>query len=323
MDSTESVGYEVQSLFYQGAYQACAELVQQNTSGSTSESSKHLQLLYGARSHIALNRPSAALALLPSSSIDSPAAQSVRALATFVEAQLAEDASQAEDALVELNDLLDQAVVGDLDGQTIRVCVATAMARDDDPVGALEVLGMGSGTSREIECIALGVHILLSINRPDLAQREYAAARKWADDSLLIQLVEAHLGIYNGGRAAQQAYYVYDELAQNPTQAGKPSSVASLTGKAVARIVSGEYAEASTILTEALELDASSADTQANKVPIAYASTKTGQSEALQATLSQLRAVAPNHPLLRDLQEKEVLFAESMQAHKEAISAAS
>ena len=36
--------------------------------------------------------------------------------------------------------------------------------------------------------IALGVHILLSINRPDLAQKEYEAARKWADDSLLIQV---------------------------------------------------------------------------------------------------------------------------------------
>lgn len=36
--------------------------------------------------------------------------------------------------------------------------------------------------------IALGVHILLSINRPDIAQKEYAAARAWADDSLLIQV---------------------------------------------------------------------------------------------------------------------------------------
>lgn len=62
------------------------------------------------------------------------------------------------------------------------------------------------------------------------------------------------MGIYSGGREAQQAYYVYDELAQNPSEAGKPSSVPSLTGKAVARIVVGEFAEADTVLSEAAEL---------------------------------------------------------------------
>lgn len=102
--------------------------------------------------------------------------------------------------------------------------------------------------------IALGVHILLSIDRPDVAQKEFVAARTWADDSLLIQLIEAYLGIYSGGREAQQAYYVYDELAQNPSETGKLSSVPSLTGKAVARIVVGEFAEADAVLSEAAEL---------------------------------------------------------------------
>jgi coatomer protein complex subunit epsilon len=151
--------------------------------------------------------------------------------------------------------------------------------------------------------------------------------------------------VYNGGRAAQQAYYVYDELAQNPSQAGKSSSVASLTGKAVARMVSGEFTEASTILTEGSDLvsddideqercsaclpnrsypqDAANTEVLANRVPIAYSTSKSGHSDALQDSLSQLRAVAPNHPLLLDLQEKENLFAEALQAQKEAISASS
>jgi coatomer protein complex subunit epsilon len=151
MDSSDSKGYEIQSLFYQGAYQACVDLVQENTSGSPSEPSTQFRLLYGARSQIALNKPSAALALLPASAGESPAIQSVRALANFVDGQITKDTNQAEEALLELNELLDQAVVGDIEGQTIRVCVATAMARDDDPVGALEALGMGTATSREIE----------------------------------------------------------------------------------------------------------------------------------------------------------------------------
>jgi hypothetical protein len=155
MDSSDSVSYDIQSLFYQGAYQSCIEAVQQNTLGSPSDFATQLRLLYGARSQIALNKPSAALALLPSSSIDTPAAQAVRGLANFVNAQNAKETSQADGFLAELSELLDQAVLGDIFGQIIRVCVATAMARDDDPVGALEVLGMGTGSSREIEWCVL------------------------------------------------------------------------------------------------------------------------------------------------------------------------
>lgn len=151
MDSSETVLYNIQSLFYQGAYEACVEAVQQNATGSPSEPATQSLLLYGARSQIALNKPSAALTLLPESSVNTSAAQAVRGLAKFVEAQLEKNADKAVDALTELNELLDQAVIGDADGQTIKVCAATAMARDEDPVGALETLGMGSGSSREIE----------------------------------------------------------------------------------------------------------------------------------------------------------------------------
>lgn len=151
MDSSKSVTYTIQSLFYQGAYEGCIEAVQQNATGSPSDSATLMLLLYGARSQIALNKPSAALALLSESSIDTPAAQAVRGLANFVQAQLEKDVDKAGDALTELNELLDQVVVGDADGQTIKVCAATAMARDEDPVGALEALGMGTGSSREIE----------------------------------------------------------------------------------------------------------------------------------------------------------------------------
>ena len=151
MDSSDSTSYDIQSLFYQGAYEACIEAVQQNTSGSPSDTTTQLRLLYGARSHIALKKPAAALALLPPDSVKSPSADAVRALARCVDAQNAKDVSKADQCLAELNELLDQAVLGDVNGQTIRVCAATAMARDEDPVGALEALGMGSGSSREIE----------------------------------------------------------------------------------------------------------------------------------------------------------------------------
>ena len=43
--------------------------------------------------------------------------------------------------------------------------------------------------------MALIVHIYLSIARADLAKKEFEAAKKWADDSLLIQIIEATIGL--------------------------------------------------------------------------------------------------------------------------------
>ncbi len=62
------------------------------------------------------------------------------------------------------------------------------------------VLFFSGGVPRVIDSvyaisIALIAHIYLSISRPDLAKKEYEAARKWADDSLLIQIIEATIGL--------------------------------------------------------------------------------------------------------------------------------
>ena len=46
-----------------------------------------------------------------------------------------------------------------------------------------------------LNSVALIVHIYLSISRADLAKKEYEAAKKWADDSLLIQMIEATIGL--------------------------------------------------------------------------------------------------------------------------------
>lgn len=151
MESQDPITYEIQSLFYQGAYESCVDNVRQNSSGSPSDPLVETRLLYGARASIALNDTTAALALLPPASMTSAASNAVRSLASYVAAQNLGDSSKADDELAKLHDILDEAILGDASGQTIRVCVATAMARDNDPVGALEILGIGSATSKEIE----------------------------------------------------------------------------------------------------------------------------------------------------------------------------
>ena len=64
---------------------------------------------------------------------------------------------------------------------------------------------------------AVTVQIFLSIRRPDLARREYNRATKWAEDDLLLQHVEASIGLVTGkdGYGNPHSYFV--EQLNNPT----------------------------------------------------------------------------------------------------------
>jgi coatomer protein complex subunit epsilon len=46
-----------------------------------------------------------------------------------------------------------------------------------------------------VEAVALIVQIHLQQNRTDLAVKEVAAARRWAQDSLLVNLAESWVGL--------------------------------------------------------------------------------------------------------------------------------
>lgn len=298
--------FQVQALFYQGAYSACVDLALSSTSSSrSSDPSTVSTLLYAARSHLARSPsdPASALSLL-SSLGSSPEVASIQSLARFIQAHIQGNSDATSRELVTLTELLDHAVVGQQSGQTIRCAAATALFLDGDAEEALNTLGIGSGTSKEIECVALGVHILLSIHRLDLAEKEYLAARAWADDSLLIQLIEAWIGLAKGGRSTQQAFYVYDELAQNPSAVGTSAAVPSMVGKATALAANADFAGANKQLDEALKLDANNAEILANKATLAVYSGEGEEKEYLQ----QLKRVNAAHPLIKEYEGLETSF---------------
>jgi hypothetical protein len=96
----------------------------------------------------------------------------------------------------------------------VRVISGTAFACEGEIEEALESLGAGTGVenldayvpskstplhaalNRLCLCgsVALIVQIYLSINRVDLAKKEFDRARKWAEDDLLLQQIEASIG---------------------------------------------------------------------------------------------------------------------------------
>ena len=119
--------------------------------------------------------------------------------------------------------------------------------------------------------MALIVQIHLQQNRNDLALKEVTAARRWAQDSLLVNLAEswvclrlarglcsssssrsgANCRALQGGEKYQQAFYVFEELAQAPST----SSLRTLVSQAVAELHLGRTEEAQAALEQDLKKD--------------------------------------------------------------------
>lgn len=122
------------------------------------------------------------------------------------------------------------------------------------------------------------VQIHLEQNRTDLAVKEVQAARRWAQDSLLVNLAESWVGlrvvcwpisttkrglkISKGGEKYQQAFYVFEELAQAPST----TSLQSLISQAVTEIHLGRLDEAEAALQQALAKDPKNAEAISNSI---------------------------------------------------------
>lgn len=147
---------------------------------------------------------------------------------------------------------------------------------------------------RVICSIALIVQIHLQQNRTDLALKEVTAARKWAQDSLLVNIAESWVGLRvvrltlyqlfclqqdskmltfgfcKGGDKYQQAFYVYEEMAQTQST----SAAKSFIGQAVAELHLGRLPEAEAALQQAIEKDPQNTEAIANSIVLNVLSRK-------------------------------------------------
>lgn len=239
-----------------------------------------LDVCFAVRSHLALSPPRTTEARSLLSQHSSVLGNTTtKALTTFIETvdHVLSSAAVAEEedrdlgtqvsSLSESNEAVEE--YGDhYDGEKEQVeCLfATAQYLDQDPIGALETLQMGARTQKSLGSLALGIHLLLLVHRYDLAEKEYEAARSWADDSLLIQLIEAQLGVYKGGRNSQQAYYVFDEFASASTSSeeGKGARLAAMKlGRGIGLLKRGDFSRAEESLRETMTLLQQDSDAEA------------------------------------------------------------
>jgi coatomer subunit epsilon len=172
--------------------------------------------------------------------------------------------------------------------------------------------------------VAIAVHIYLSIHRPDLARKEFDRAKHWAEDDLLLQLIESTIGLVTGKDGYSDSQSFYTEQLANPSL----SSPHLLTARGVTRLLRGEAQEAKSDLEEAISQQGGHADaeTLAASVVAAGLGPKKGDADELWryvrseciflqfrysrviTFLSRLVSAYPEHPLVTAVNAKSSEF---------------
>ncbi|CCU76473.1 unnamed protein product [Blumeria hordei] len=220
------------------------------------------------------------------------------ALRAFIQVMKGDEA----EAVTTIQDL------GRVEGPAL-VLAALVMHRAGKSDAALDILGAHQG---DLEAVAITVQIHLQQNRTDLAIKEVAAARRWAQDSLLVNLAESWVGLRMGGKDYQKAFYVFEELAQAPSS----SSSQSLVSQAVTEIHLGRLEEAEAALQRVLSTDPNNLEALANSIVLNVISGRDTTELS-----SKLELSAPNYLSLQDLREKESLFEKAASKYTASVAA--
>ncbi|KAL2129969.1 hypothetical protein VTI74DRAFT_7058 [Chaetomium olivicolor] len=292
--SAEGELINIHNHFHQGQYQEVVDFDTSSLSADNALPARVLQL----RARVALGQAEDVLADVQGENV--PELVAVGALARQALGNTDEAVSVVE-KLVEKEAAAENATV-----QVVGGTVLAAAGKADE---ALALLGRHQGN---LDAVALIVQIYLQQNRNDLAVKEVAAARRWAQDSLLVNLAESWVGLRLGGEKYQQAFYVFEELAQAPAT----SSVRTLVAQAVAELHLGRTEEAQAALEQALKKEPEYAGAIANLLVLNVIAGK--NAEELTSSLQKADA---QHPFLTDLAEKSDLFDKAATKYKAKVAA--
>jgi len=300
MDSSEL--YHVKQQFTLAAYKSLVDL----TLPDSNSPEYTPTLVYQARAHIALNDPSAALKLVPGDTED-VSLRGVAALARYVDAT---DETAKDAALEELRDLCveiegEDAEADQKEKDLVKVLAGTAFAIAGEVEEALETLGAGSSTEN-LEAVALIVQIYLSINRPDLARKEFERAKRWAEDDVLLQLIESSIVLVTGKDGYSDPNSFYTEQLANPSL----TSPHLLTARGVTRLLKGEISGAKSDFEEAVSQQGGKPDAETLAAMTVAAGLGTAKQTEAEQYWSQLTTQYPTHPLVQDVAKKAAAFDE-------------
>ncbi|KAI1089301.1 coatomer epsilon subunit-domain-containing protein [Rostrohypoxylon terebratum] len=290
--SAEGELINIHNHFHQGQYQ---EVIDFDTSALSPENELPARVL-SLRAQIALGQAEDVIADVQGES--EPELAAIGALAQFV-------TGDTDEAVKTIEGLASSAG----DNQTVQVIGGTVLQAAGKSEEALALLSQHSGS---LDAVALITQIHLQQNRTDLALKEVTAARRWAQDSLLVNLAESWVGLRLGGDKYQQAFYVFEELAQAPST----SSIVSLVSQAVCELHLGRIEEAQSALEQAVQKQPDYAEAISNLLVLTIITGKDPKEY-----VSSLKKHAPQHPYLVDLEEKSALFDKAASKYSAKVSA--
>ncbi|KAF1962139.1 hypothetical protein CC80DRAFT_434924 [Byssothecium circinans] len=281
--SPEGELINIHTAFHAGAYQQVLDFDISSFSSSNALPSRILKL----RSQIALGQAQDVASSLAKET--TPDLVAVRLLA---------ENELGKNVLSEVRKLVEKEGQENL---TVQLVGGIVLERAGETEEALNVLSKHEGS---LDAVALIVQIHLRQNRTDLAAKEAQRARKWAQDSLLVNLAESWVGMREGGEKYQSAFYVFEELAQT----AQSQSSHSLVAQAVSELHLGRLPEAEAALEQAIALNDNNADTFANSIVL---NILLGKKEEADKLKTRLEGVDKEHRALVDWQEKKGEFAKA------------
>lgn len=152
-----------------------------------------------------------------------------------------------------------------------------------------------------LECVAMHIHLLLCINRVDLAEKKLKQMMAVDDDATLTQLASAWVFLGIGGRKAEEAYYIFQELVDKFEE-----TVQLLNGIAVCYMHQQKYEEAEQALLRAMSKRGGDPETLVNMTVVAGALAK--PADLVNRYLLQLKSGAATNPYVRRLTALEAQF---------------
>ncbi|XP_064387302.1 coatomer subunit epsilon-like [Halichondria panicea] len=276
--------FEVRNSFFLGNYQHCITEAQKVKPSTAAVAMERDVLMY--RSYISQKKFAVVLDEVTSSS--SAELQAVKMLAGYLQGP-----SKRDGILKQLETKLTSGV----DNDVFILMAASIYYNEQNYESALRCLNQ----SDSLEGASMRVQIYLAMHRVDLAKKELKTMQEKDDDATLTQLSLAWFNLAVGGDKYQDAYYIFQEMADKTT-----STSLLINGQAASYMAQGKFDEAEGLLQEALTKDSNNSETLINLIVVSQHLGK--PSEVAKRYLSQLKDGHANHPFVQEYTKKEENF---------------